>query len=158
MKFFIVAALISVAAAVPYDGHGLAYEHAPLVHAPVVHHPATVVTTHAKTYYAPITQTKYGSQVNHLVNSPPPIIKEVPQPYEVPVPYAVPVKRPVPVMVPRPVYVDVPRKVGVPMVVQAAPLVTKSVVHAAPVHAPLAHGYAGHGYAGHGYAGHGFGY
>lgn len=47
----------------------------PIGHYPVAHHEPTVIQTHAQTYYAPITQTKYGSQVNHLVPVPEPIIK-----------------------------------------------------------------------------------
>lgn len=101
---------------------------------PAVHLAAPAVyTTHAQTHYAPITQSNYGSQVNHLVQAPAPLYQGVPQPYAVPVaaPYDVP--RPVPVAVPRPVPVEVPRAVPVPLVAQAAPLVTSSVVHAGPV-------------------------
>ena len=142
-NFQVLAALISVAAAVPA--------------LPVVHYAApTVYTTHAQTHYAPVTHSKYGSQVNHLVQAPAPIYQGVPQPYAVPVAQPFDVPRPVPVAVPRPVPVDVPRAVPVPLVAQAAPVVTSSVVHAAPL---VAHGYAApvlaHGYAGHGYAGHG---
>ena len=71
------------------------------------------------------------------------------QPYAVPVPQPYAVPRAVPVGVPRAIPVDVPRAVPVPIVAQAAPLVTKSVVHAGPV------GYAAGGLldGGLGYAG-----
>ena len=58
---------MAVAAAVPYAPH---YSTALVSHA--VHTP-TIVTQHAKTFYAPITKSAYGSQVNHLVAQPAPI-------------------------------------------------------------------------------------
>lgn len=126
-------------------------------HGPAIIAAPTLITKEYQTVYAPITQSKYGSQVNHLVAAPAPIIKGVPQPYPVavPQPYAVP--RPVPVGVPRPVPVDVPRAVPIPMVAQAAPIVTKSVVAAAPAYhaAPMA---LGHGLYGGLGAGLGAGY
>ncbi|XP_027203421.2 uncharacterized protein LOC113797264 [Dermatophagoides pteronyssinus] len=155
MKFIIIAALVSCAVAVPYGeplyGHG-----APLLAAaPAVYAAPTLITKQYQTMYAPITQSKYGSQVNHLVVQPAPIVKGVPQPYPVavPQPYAVP--RPVAVPVPRAIPVDVPRAVPVPMVAQAAPIVTKSVVAAAPAYAApaltLGHGLYGGLGGGYGY-------
>ncbi|KAF7496601.1 hypothetical protein SSS_08412 [Sarcoptes scabiei] len=146
MKFLIIAALVSVAAAVPYA------EHAPaIIPAP------TLITKQMQTIYAPITQSKYGSQVNHLVPVPAPIVQGVPQPYAVPVPQPYAVPRPVPVAVPRAVPVAVPRAVPVPLVAQAAPIVTSSVAYdASPavVSAPaLSYGGLAHGslYGGFGY-------
>ncbi|KAH7638748.1 uncharacterized protein LOC124490805 [Dermatophagoides farinae] len=129
MKFLIIAALIATVKAIP--------EPEPEPH----YLPATVLTAkHYQTLYAPITQSNYGSHVNHLVQVPAPIYKgvPVPEPYTVPEPYEVP--RPYPVEVPRPVPVQVKRIVPIPMVAQAAPIYTKSVVHAPPVlhHGPVA--------------------
>lgn len=127
--------MVSVAAAVPYATHTA------VLTAP------TVVTKHYQTHYAPVTHSKYGSQVNHVVPVPAPVYHGVPQPYAVPVPQPYAVPRPVPVAVPRPVPVDVPRAVPVPMVAHAAPVVTKSVAYAAPAYHG---GYGGYG-AGYGY-------
>ncbi|XP_027203420.2 uncharacterized protein LOC113797263 [Dermatophagoides pteronyssinus] len=132
MQFLILlAALIATVKAIPQPEPE-----------PYYHYPTTVLTKHYQTLYAPITQSNYGSHVNHLVQVPAPIYKgvPVPEPYTVPQPYEVP--RPYPVEVPRPIPVEVKRIVPIPMVAQATPIYTKSVVHAPPV---LHHQHGYHG-------------